>query len=73
MCKKGVRFTAAWGRQAFNIGGRSILGRTHGRGGGRRARAGGVAQNIARKNGIDLYEARALDLLYEMMASRECA
>ena len=38
MRENGMRFTAAWGRQAFNIGGRFVLGRAHGR--SRRRRTG---------------------------------
>ena len=65
MRKKGVRFTAAWGRQAFNIGGRFKFW------GGLTVEAVGGGPglvesltNIARKNGIEIwYQARALDLL----------
>jgi tricarballylate dehydrogenase len=67
MRKKGVRFTAAWGRQAFNIGGRFKFW------GGLTVEAVGGGPglvesltNIARKNGIEIwYQARALDLLYD--------
>jgi tricarballylate dehydrogenase len=64
---KGVRFTAAWGRQAFNIGGRFKFW------GGLTVEAVGGGPglvesltNIARKNGIEVwYSARALDLIVD--------
>ncbi|MBI3376183.1 MAG: FAD-dependent tricarballylate dehydrogenase TcuA [Betaproteobacteria bacterium] len=64
MRSKGVRFTAAWGRQAFNIGGRFKFW------GGLTVEAVGggpglvdALTNAARKNGIDLwYQARAVSL-----------
>jgi tricarballylate dehydrogenase len=62
---KGVRFTAAWGRQAFNIGGRFKFwgGLTVEAVGG----GPGLVESLtaaARKNGIDLwYGARATGLL----------
>ncbi len=65
MRKKGVRFTAAWGRQAFNIGGRFKFW------GGLTVEAVGGGPglvesltSIARKQGIEVwYEARAKELL----------
>ena len=65
MRSKGVRFTAAWGRQAFNIGGKFKFW------GGLTVEAVGGGPglvesliSIAKKNGIDIwYEARALELL----------
>jgi tricarballylate dehydrogenase len=65
MRTKGVRFTAAWGRQAFNIGGRFKFW------GGLTVEAVGGGPglvesltNAARKNGIDIwYGARATGLL----------
>ncbi len=65
MRSKGVRFTAAWGRQAFNIGGRFKFwgGLTVEAVGGGPGLVESLTR-IARKNGIDVwYEARALDLL----------
>lgn len=65
MRSKGVRFTAAWGRQAFNIGGRFKFwgGLTVEAVGG----GPGLVESLtaaARKNGIDLwYGARATGLL----------
>ncbi len=67
MRTKGVRFTAAWGRQAFNIGGRFKFW------GGLTVEAVGGGPglvesltNIARKDGIEIwYSARALDLLFD--------
>jgi tricarballylate dehydrogenase len=67
MRQKGVRFTAAWGRQAFNIGGRFKFW------GGLTVEAVGGGPglvesltNIARKQGIEIwYEARAKDLLMD--------
>ena len=67
MRSKGVRFTAAWGRQAFNIGGKFKFwgGLTVEAVGG----GPGLVESlttIARKNGIDVwYSARALDLIYD--------
>ncbi len=65
MRSKGVRFTAAWGRQAFNIGGKFKFW------GGLTVEAVGGGPglvesltSIARKNGVDVwFQARALDLL----------
>ena len=65
MRAKGVRFTAAWGRQAFNIGGRFKFW------GGLTVEAVGGGPglvesltNAAKKNGIDLwYSARAVGLI----------
>ena len=65
MRSKGVRFTAAWGRQAFNIGGRFKFW------GGLTVEAVGggpglveALTNIARKNGIEIrYQARAIELV----------
>ena len=65
MRKKGVRFTAAWGRQAFNINGRFKFW------GGLTVEAVGGGPglvesltSIAKKNGIEIwYEARANKLL----------
>jgi tricarballylate dehydrogenase len=65
MRSKGVRFTAAWGRQAFNIGGRFKFwgGLTVEAVGGGPGLVESLTQ-IARKNGIEIwYEARALSLL----------
>ncbi|HLS87631.1 MAG TPA: FAD-dependent tricarballylate dehydrogenase TcuA [Burkholderiales bacterium] len=65
MREKGLRFTAAWGRQAFNIGGRFKFwgGLTVEAVGG----GPGLVENltaIARKNGIEIwYGARAVSLL----------
>ncbi|MFY9314704.1 MAG: FAD-dependent tricarballylate dehydrogenase TcuA [Burkholderiales bacterium] len=67
MRKKGVRFTAAWGRQAFNIGGRFKFW------GGLTVEAVGGGPGlvdsltaIARKNGVDIwFEARAHELLFD--------
>ncbi|HUK03859.1 MAG TPA: FAD-dependent tricarballylate dehydrogenase TcuA [Burkholderiales bacterium] len=65
MRKKGVRFTAAWGRQAFNIGGRFKFwgGLTVEAVGG----GPGLVESltaIAKKNGIEVwFNARALDLI----------
>ena len=64
MRSKGVRFTAAWGRQAFNIGGRFKFW------GGLTVEAVGggpglveALTNAVRKNGIEIwYQARALSL-----------
>jgi tricarballylate dehydrogenase len=65
MRTKGVRFTAAWGRQAFNIGGRFKFW------GGLTVEAVGGGPGLvdsltaaARKNGIDVwYQARATGLV----------
>jgi len=65
MRSRGVRFTAAWGRQAFNIGGRFKFW------GGLTVEAVGGGPglvesltNIARKQGVEVwYEARAKELL----------
>ena len=65
MRTKGVRFTAAWGRQAFNIGGRFKFW------GGLTVEAVGGGPGlvdsltaIAKKNGVEVwFEARAKDLL----------
>jgi tricarballylate dehydrogenase len=65
MRSKGVRFTAAWGRQAFNIGGRFKFwgGLTVEAVGGGPGLVESLTQ-IARKNGIDIwYCARAVSLL----------
>src|SRR5687768_17122382 len=65
MRKKGVRFTAAWGRQAFNIGGKFKFwgGLTVEAVGG----GPGLVENLtnaAKKNGIELwYEARVTGLV----------
>jgi len=65
MRKKGVRFTAAWGRQAFNIGGKFKFwgGLTVEAVGG----GPGLVESltaIAKKNGIEVwFEARAKELL----------
>jgi tricarballylate dehydrogenase len=65
MRSKGVRFTAAWGRQAFNINGRFKFwgGLTVEAVGG----GPGLVENLtnaARKNGIEVwYEARATSLI----------
>jgi len=65
MRKKGVRFTAAWGRQAFNIGGKFKFwgGLTVEAVGG----GPGLVESltaIARRHGIEIwYEARAKELL----------
>ncbi|HKT18595.1 MAG TPA: FAD-dependent tricarballylate dehydrogenase TcuA [Stellaceae bacterium] len=65
MRAKGVRFTAAWGRQAFNIGGRFKFW------GGLTVESVGGGEGLiasltaaAREHGIDIrYRARCLDLL----------
>ena len=65
MRSKGVRFTAAWGRQAFNIGGRFKFwgGLTVEAVGGGPGLVDSLTQ-IARKNGIDIwYGARAVSLI----------
>ncbi|MGH9579837.1 MAG: FAD-dependent tricarballylate dehydrogenase TcuA [Terriglobales bacterium] len=66
MRSKGVRFTAAWGRQAFNIGGRFKFwgGLTVEAVGGGPGLVDSLT-SIARKNGIELwYSARAVDLIF---------
>jgi len=65
MRSKGVRFTAAWGRQAFNIGGKFKFwgGLTVEAVGGGPGLVDSLTQ-IARKNGVELrYETRATSLL----------
>jgi tricarballylate dehydrogenase len=65
MRAKGVRFTAAWGRQAFNIGGRFKFwgGLTVEAVGGGPGLVDSLA-TIARKNGIEIwYGARAVSLI----------
>jgi len=65
MRSKGVRFTAAWGRQAFNIGGRFKFwgGLTVEAVGGGPGLVESLTR-IARKEGIDIwYGARAVSLL----------
>ena len=65
MREKGVRFTAAWGRQAFNIGGRFKFwgGLTVEAIGGGPGLVDGLTQ-IAKKNGIDVwYAARVTSLI----------
>jgi len=65
MREKGVRFTAAWGRQAFNIGGRFKFwgGLTVEAVGGGPGLVDSLT-SIARKNGVEIwYQARAIDLL----------
>jgi tricarballylate dehydrogenase len=65
MGSKGVRFTAAWGRQAFNIGGRFKFwgGLTVEVVGGGPGLVDALT-NAARKNGIDIwYGARATSLV----------
>jgi len=65
MRSKGVRFTAAWGRQAFNIGGRFKFwgGLTVEAVGGGPGLVDSLSA-IARKNGVELwYSARAVSLL----------
>ena len=67
MRSKGVRFTAAWGRQAFNIGGRFKFwgGLTVEAVGGGPGLVDSLSA-IARKNGIELwYSARAVSLLVD--------
>jgi tricarballylate dehydrogenase len=67
MRAKGVRFTAAWGRQAFNIGGKFKFwgGLTVEAVGG----GPGLVESltaIAKKNGIEVwFNARALELIYD--------
>jgi tricarballylate dehydrogenase len=65
MRHKGVRFTAAWGRQAFNIGGRFKFwgGLTVEAVGGGPGLVESLTR-IARKNGVEVwYGARALSLI----------
>jgi tricarballylate dehydrogenase len=67
MRRKGVRFTAAWGRQAFNIGGKFKFwgGLTVEAVGGGPGLVESLA-SIARKNGIEIwYGARAVSLLVD--------
>jgi tricarballylate dehydrogenase len=67
MRKKGIRFTAAWGRQAFNINGRFKFwgGLTVEAVGGGPGLVEGLT-NAAKKNGIEIwYEARATRLLLD--------
>jgi tricarballylate dehydrogenase len=67
MQKKGVRFTAAWGRQAFNIGGKFKFW------GGLTVEAVGGGpglveslMGIARKSGIEIwFNSRALELVWD--------
>ena len=64
MRKKGVRFTAAWGRQAFNIGGKFKFwgGLTVEAVGGGPGLVESLTQ-IAKKDGIEIwYDARAPSL-----------
>ena len=65
MRSKGVRFTAAWGRQAFNIGGRfKVWGGLTVEAVGGGPGLGDSLTQIARKNGIDIwYGARAVTLV----------
>jgi len=65
MCKKGVRFTAAWGRQAFKIEGRFKFwgGLTLEAIGGGPGLVDSLTQ-IAKKNGVEIwYQARAISLI----------
>ncbi len=65
MRQKGVRFTAAWGRQAFNINGRFKFwgGLTLEAVGGGPGLVESETQ-LAKKNGIEIwYQARALELI----------
>jgi len=65
MRQKGVRFTAAWGRQAFNINGRFKFwgGLTLEAVGGGPGLVESLTQ-IAKKNGIEIwYQARAVSLI----------
>jgi len=67
MRHKGVRFTAAWGRQAFNIGGRFKFwgGLTLEAVGGGPGLVESLTQ-ISRKNGIEIwYGARAVSLVVD--------
>src|SRR5687768_335829 len=65
MRQKGVRFTAAWGRQAFNVGGKFKFwgGLTLEAVGGGPGLVDSLTQ-IAKKNGIEIwYQARAVSLV----------
>ena len=67
MRKKGIRFTAAWGRQAFNIGGRFKFwgGLTVEAVGGGPGLVEGLT-GAAKKNGIEIwYRARATRLIQD--------
>jgi tricarballylate dehydrogenase len=67
MRAKGVRFTAAWGRQAFNVGGRFKFwgGLTVEAVGGGPGLVDSLTR-IARKQGIEIwYSARALSLIHD--------
>jgi len=67
MRSKGVRFTAAWGRQAFNVGGRFKFwgGLTVEAVGGGPGLVESLTQ-AAGKNGIEIwYEARAKNLIFD--------
>ena len=67
MRSKGVRFTAAWGRQAFNVGGKFKFwgGLTVEAVGGGPGLVDSLTQ-IARKNGIEIwYNARAVSLVVD--------
>ncbi|HEX2567105.1 MAG TPA: FAD-dependent tricarballylate dehydrogenase TcuA [Burkholderiales bacterium] len=67
MRKKGIRFTAAWGRQAFNIGGKFKFwgGLAVEAVGGGPGLVEGLT-NAAKKNGIEIwYQSRALGLMLE--------
>lgn len=67
MRAKGMRFTAAWGRQAFNIGGKFKFwgGLTVEAVGGGPGLVDSLTQ-IARKQGIEIwYSARAVSLLHD--------
>jgi tricarballylate dehydrogenase len=67
MREKGVRFTAAWGRQAFNVGGRFKFwgGLTVEAVGGGPGLVDSLT-NVARKNGVEIwYQARAIELLMD--------
>jgi tricarballylate dehydrogenase len=64
---KGVRFTAAWGRQAFNVGGKFKFwgGLTVEAVGGGPGLVDSLTQ-IAKKNGVEIwYSARATGLLFD--------
>ncbi len=66
MRSKGIRFTAAWGRQAFNINGKFKFwgGLAVEAVGGGPGLVEGLT-NAARKNGIEIwYQARALNLIF---------
>lgn len=67
MRSNGVRFTAAWGRQAFNVGGKFKFwgGLTVEAVGGGPGLVDSLTQ-IARKKGIEIwYSARALSLIFD--------